>query len=515
MAVRANVVKLKDEDEAKFYAGQSLLQLALRRLRRDTLTLIAMAIVLILVLLAIFAPVIEQNILNVSYSRTDPNNAFLPPGGTARLVYLPDHRYRSQGLNVVVMHDRGAGGREIGDAHVDIQPRQLTTKEGMANILIAHASFGTPAISVFLDDQTRPFAARIAQNSLSNLLEIPVGRHTLTFRRGSSAEGELLAVLRDVEIKPETLTTAVLFGRLEGEGEAALQAKAFSINSRDLAVDTARLHVIHASLSAPRAVNVRVMDVVRIPEIKYGEDGSAIVERGLFTTGISAMDGRTYILGTDDLGRDHLSRLLYAGQISLSIAFAAAIISIVIGVGVGIVAGFYGGLIDDAVNLFIATVSSLPTLLILLILVAVLNPGPGVLVLVLGLLGWFGICRLVRGETLSIRAREYIVSARSIGAPVSRILFVHVLPNLLSVVIVALALDIGNLILVESALSFLGFGIKPPSASWGNMLSNAQTFFTKGVHLVIFPGLMISITVLCLYIIGDGLRDAFDPTLKR
>jgi peptide/nickel transport system permease protein len=514
MAVRTGVVKLKDQEDEKYYAGLSLLQLALRRLRRDTLTLIAMAVVLILVLLAIFAPVIEQNILNVSYSRTDPNNAFLPPGGTARLVYLPDHRYRSQGLNVVVMFDRGAGGREVGEAHVEVQARQLTTKEGMANMFVAHASFGAPSFSVFLDDQTRPFAARVGVNSISNLLEIPVGKHTLTFRRGTSIEGDVLATL-DVEIAPETLTTAVLFGRLEGEGEAALQAKAFSVNSRDLAEETARLHVIHTSLSAPRAVNVRILDQVRIPEIKFGEDGSAVVERGLFTTGVSAMDARTYVLGTDDLGRDHLARLLYAGQISLSIAFAAAIISILIGVSIGIIAGFYGGLIDDVVNLTIATISSLPTLLILLILVALLNPGPEVLVLVLGFLGWFGICRLVRGETLSIRAREYIVSARAIGAPVSRIMFVHVLPNLLSVVIVALALDIGNLILVESALSFLGFGIKPPAASWGNMLSNAQTFFTKGVHLVIFPGLMISITVLCLYVIGDGLRDAFDPTLKR
>ncbi len=514
MAVRTGVVKLKDQDDEKYYAGQSLLQLALHRLRRDTLTLIAMAVVLILVLLAIFAPVIEQNILGVSYSRTDPNNAFLPPGGTARLIYLPDNRYRSQGLNVVMMHDRGAGGREVGEVHLDLQSRQLTTKAGMANLLIGHASFGTPAFSVYLDDGTRPLAANIRQNTLSSLLEIPTGKHTLTFKRGTGAEAETLATL-EVDIAPDTLTTAVLFGRPDGAGETARQARAFSINSRDLEVDTARLHVIHTSVSAPRTVNVRIMDQVRIPEVNYGEDGSVVVERGLFTTGISAMDARTYVLGTDDLGRDHLARLLYAGQISLSIAFAAAIISIVIGVTIGIVAGFYGGLIDDVVNLTIATISSLPTLLILLILVALLNPGPEVLVLVLGFLGWFGICRLVRGETLSIRAREYIVSARAIGAPVSRIMFVHVLPNLLSVVIVALALDIGNLILVESALSFLGFGIKPPAASWGNMLSNAQTFFTKGVHLVIFPGLMISITVLCLYIIGDGLRDAFDPTLKR
>jgi peptide/nickel transport system permease protein len=127
-------------------------------------------------------------------------------------------------------------------------------------------------------------------------------------------------------------------------------------------------------------------------------------------------------------------------------------------------------------------------------------------------LGWSGITRLVRGETLSIREREYIISARAIGSSPLHIMFTHIIPNLLSVVFITLALDIGRLILVESALSFLGFGVKPPAASWGNMLTGANTFFTKGPYLVIAPGLLIVVTVLCLYVIGDGLRDAFDPT---
>ncbi|HRE47874.1 MAG TPA: ABC transporter permease, partial [Aggregatilineales bacterium] len=188
--------------------------------------------------------------------------------------------------------------------------------------------------------------------------------------------------------------------------------------------------------------------------------------------------------------------------------------SIFIGVTLGILTGYYGGLIDDSVNWIITTVSSLPTLLLLLIIISVTKPGPAVLIMVLGLLGWFGTARLVRGETFSIRAREYVTSARSIGAPVSRIMLVHILPNLLSVVMIGVAINVGGLILTESALSYLGFGINPPTPSWGNMLSNSQTFFTKGVHLVIVPGLLITITVLCLYVIGDGLRDAFDPTLK-
>ncbi|MEP6989135.1 MAG: ABC transporter permease [Chloroflexota bacterium] len=229
-----------------------------------------------------------------------------------------------------------------------------------------------------------------------------------------------------------------------------------------------------------------------------------------------------HILGTDDVGRDHLARLLYAGQISLAIAFIAALISLVIGVTLGVITGYYGGVVDDLINWLITTLDSIPTLFLLIIvsgivlrnsdLTGTIFGGPFALVFILGFLGWSGITRLVRGETLSIREREYIISARAIGSSPLHIMFTHIIPNLLSVVFITLALDIGNLILVESALSFLGFGVKPPAASWGNMLTNANTFFTKGPYLVIAPGLLIVITVLCLYVIGDGLRDAFDPT---
>lgn len=221
-----------------------------------------------------------------------------------------------------------------------------------------------------------------------------------------------------------------------------------------------------------------------------------------------------HLLGTDDLGRDHLARLLYAGQVSLSVGFLSATVSIAIGVTLGIITGFYGGIVDDFVNWVIATLNSIPQLFLLLIVAAVLQPSPTTLILVLGLLGWTTTTRLVRGETLSLREREYVVSARAIGASPLRIMFVHILPNLFSIIVISLAIDIGALILAEAALSFLGLGIKPPTPSWGNMLTGAQTYFTWGVHLVIFPGLMIFITVLCLYVIGDGIRDAFDPTAK-
>ncbi len=222
-----------------------------------------------------------------------------------------------------------------------------------------------------------------------------------------------------------------------------------------------------------------------------------------------------HVLGTDDLGRDHLSRLLHAGQISLGIGFGAAILTMTIGLTLGVVTGYYGGIVDDLVNWLITTLDSIPSLFLLLIIAAVLSPSAETLVLVLALIGWTGVMRLVRGETIALRSREFIVSARSIGASDLRIMFVHMIPNLFSIVAVTLAINIGNLILVESGLSFLGLGVKPPTATWGNMLTNAQTFFTKGPHLVVMPGLLIVITVLCLYIIGDGIRDAFDPQMPR
>jgi peptide/nickel transport system permease protein len=222
-----------------------------------------------------------------------------------------------------------------------------------------------------------------------------------------------------------------------------------------------------------------------------------------------------HVLGTDDLGRDHLARLLYAAQVSLSVGFIAAMLSLSIGVTLGVLTGYYGGIIDDIVTWVIATLNSIPSLFLLLIVAAVLQPSPTTFVIVLGVLGWTTTTRLVRGETLSLREREYILSARAVGSSPIRIMFVHILPNLVSLIIITLAIDIGSLILVEAALSFLGLGIKAPTPSWGNMLSGAQTYFTRGVWLVIAPGVLIFVTVLCLYVIGDGLRDAFDPTAKH
>lgn len=218
-----------------------------------------------------------------------------------------------------------------------------------------------------------------------------------------------------------------------------------------------------------------------------------------------------YILGTDQLGRDQLLRLLYGGRVSLSIAYAASAMSISIGVILGMIAGYYGGWIDDLIAWFIATLTSIPSIFLLILIATIFTPSPEVLVVLLGLLGWVGTCRLVRGEVLSMKEREFVLAARSLGVPTRRIITHHFLPNLISLVIVALTVDAGGLILVESGLSYLGLGIRTPTPSWGNMLTSSRLYFATAIHLVIWPGLMIMITVLCFFILGDGLRDALDP----
>ena len=222
-----------------------------------------------------------------------------------------------------------------------------------------------------------------------------------------------------------------------------------------------------------------------------------------------------HLLGTDNLGRDHLSRLLYAGQVSLLIGFLSGILSLAVGITLGILTGFYGGPIDDFIIWLITTINAIPGFILLIVISAIFSPDAFTLILVLVFFLWTPITRLVRGETLSIRSREYIISARAVGASNARIMLVHILPNVFSITIVALAINIGIGILAESGLSFLGLGVQPPIATWGNMLSKSREFFKVAQHLVIFPGVLITVVVLCLYLIGDGLRDAFDPTSQN
>ncbi len=218
-------------------------------------------------------------------------------------------------------------------------------------------------------------------------------------------------------------------------------------------------------------------------------------------------------LGADELGRDHLSRLLYGGRVSLGIAFFTAIFSISIGVAIGVVAGYFGGPVDDFIMWLVTTLNAIPSLFLLITINTVLSPSPATLVFILSGIGWTGVTRLVRGETLSLKQREYNIAARAIGASNLRIMFVHIVPNIFSLLIIILAQAMSGLILLEAALSYIGFGIQPPIPSWGNMLSNSVDYMRRAQHLVFVPGLLITVTVFCFYLIGDGLRDAFDPKI--
>jgi peptide/nickel transport system permease protein len=219
-------------------------------------------------------------------------------------------------------------------------------------------------------------------------------------------------------------------------------------------------------------------------------------------------------LGMDELGRDQLTRLLYGGRISLTIGLTGAVLTMTIGVSIGAVAGFLGGWVDDVLMWFINTWASIPFLLFLIIVTQLFKPKWYVLVVFVALNAWVGTSRLVRGEVLSVKERDYVLAARALGVPMRKIILRHILPNVIPIVIILTAGSIGGLILLESALSFLGLGVQPPTATWGNMLTKAQGNFTLGPHLVIFPGLLITLTVLCLYLIGDGLRDALDPMMR-
>jgi peptide/nickel transport system permease protein len=228
-----------------------------------------------------------------------------------------------------------------------------------------------------------------------------------------------------------------------------------------------------------------------------------------------------HLLGTDENGRDLLARLVWGAQISLQVAIFAVLMELTIGTVLGAIAGYYGGWVDYALMRVTDVFLSIPLLPLLLVLTAIVAATStraslsfGVIVVIIGVLTWPAVARLVRASFLSLREKEFCEAARAIGGRDGRIIFRHLLPNAVAPIIVQGTLEVANVILLESTLSFLGFGIQPPTASWGNMLANAESNMTIAPWVAIFPGLCILVTVLAVNYLGDGLRDALDPKLK-
>ena len=225
--------------------------------------------------------------------------------------------------------------------------------------------------------------------------------------------------------------------------------------------------------------------------------------------------GSRHMLGTDDRGRDVLSRMIWGARVSMAVGFVAEGIAVLIGILLGVLAGFYGGKVDAIVLRLVEVMLVFPTFFFIITVMAFLEPSIWNIMVVLGLTGWPGIARLVRGEFLRLREQDYAKAASATGLSDARIMLRHLLPNALSPVFVSATFGVAGAILVESGLSFLGFGVPPPTASWGEVLKQSQSYVDFAWWLVVFPGLAIFLTVTAFNVVGDGLRDAMDPRLRE
>lgn len=227
-----------------------------------------------------------------------------------------------------------------------------------------------------------------------------------------------------------------------------------------------------------------------------------------------ARPGRAHWLGQDHLGRDILSRLIYGSRISLAVGVITVGVSALLGVFLGALAGYWGGWTDEVIMRFTDILLAFPGLLLAIALMAVRGPGLSNVILALSVLGWVGYARLIRGQILALKEREFVTAARALGAPSRRIIGRHLLPNVLSPLLVEATFGMAGAILAEAGLSFLGLGTQPPNPSWGTMLNEGRRFLLEAPHLSLSPGLAIMLVVLAFNFLGDGLRDALDPTLR-
>ncbi|MBR0660811.1 ABC transporter permease [Neoroseomonas oryzicola] len=219
-------------------------------------------------------------------------------------------------------------------------------------------------------------------------------------------------------------------------------------------------------------------------------------------------------LGTDELGRDTLSRLLYGGRVSLTVGLVAMVTTVMTGALIGITAGFLGGVVDNLLMRFVDTMLCFPQVFLLLVVAAFVPPTLLSISLVIGLTSWMEVSRIVRAEILHLKEQDFVAAARALGASRARIMFRELLPNAAAPILVAATLKVASAVLMESYISYLGYGVQPPLASWGNMLTNAQGYFDTVPWLAILPGAAITLTVMGFNFMGDGLRDALDPRLR-
>jgi peptide/nickel transport system permease protein len=232
-------------------------------------------------------------------------------------------------------------------------------------------------------------------------------------------------------------------------------------------------------------------------------------------TNVLASPSASHLFGTDQLGRDVLSRMIWGARISLKVGFVATGVAIIIGTILGAVSGYYGGWIDAAIMRFVDIMLCFPTFFLILAVIAFLEPSIWNIMIIIGLTGWMGVTRLVRADFITLKERDFVQAAKAIGASDLRVIFLHILPNAMASILVAATLGIAGAILTESALSFLGIGVQPPTPSWGNILTAGKDNIDIAWWLSLYPGLAILITVVGYNLLGEGIRDSLDPRLKK
>jgi peptide/nickel transport system permease protein len=286
------------------------------------------------------------------------------------------------------------------------------------------------------------------------------------------------------------------------------------VEERQWLVTARRLARRRTALFGLAVVLVVLLGALCAPLITPFDPLEQDINQRLKEPGWQSAGGRVHVLGTDHLGRDILARIIYGSRVALVVGLSAVMISGVLGMAIGLVTGYFGGRVDDLFMRLADIQLAFPFILLAIAVIGVLGPSLGNIIIVIGVSSWVVYARVVRGEVLSIREREFVQAAIALGSRDGRIVIRHVLPNAFTPWLVVATLDMARVIVIESALSFLGLGVQPPTPTWGGMLADGRVYLSTAWWLATFPGLAILLTVLGIQLLGDGLRDTLDPRLK-